>query len=197
MRVAASSSTAADTSAMPVTLPVTGDRQEVAQVTELVEEVRRAIAAAPPGLIVEAVLGELATSAGVTDGELWLVDYRMAALLPLSGGPPDRQVGGPAWRCFDRQSVVDHGNGVFVPVSVRSDRWGVLRLGPAERVDAIRADLENLGDLRAHELAAARSTTDRYAAAARTKRLTLAAEMQWEMLPGRSCSGDEFTLAGQ
>jgi serine phosphatase RsbU (regulator of sigma subunit) len=93
--------------------------------------------------------------------------------------------------------VVNDGDLVFVPVSVRGDRWGVLRLGPATEVDAIRPELTALGDLLAHELAAARSATDRYAAAARTRRLTLAAEMQWELLPGRSCSGDEFTLAGQ
>jgi serine phosphatase RsbU (regulator of sigma subunit) len=54
-----------------------------------------------------------------------------------------------------------------------------------------------LGDLLAHELAAANAITDRYAVAARTRRLTLAAEMQWEMLPGRSLSAQEFELAGQ
>jgi serine phosphatase RsbU (regulator of sigma subunit) len=115
----------------------------------------------------------------------------------LTGGPADQGVGGPAWRCFDRQDVVNDGDRVFVPVSVRGDRWGVLRLGPAAEVDVIRPELPALGDLLAHELAAARPATDRYAAAARTRRLTLAAEMQWELLPGRSCSGDEFTLAGQ
>ena len=33
--------------------------------------------------------------------------------------------------------------------------------------------------------------------AARTQRLTLAAEMQWELLPGRSRIRPSFSLAGQ
>ena len=59
------------------------------------------------------------------------------------------------------------------------------------------ADLVALGSELAHEIAAARRTTDRYIVGARAQRLSLAAEMQWDMLPGRSCASDQFTLAGQ
>jgi Stage II sporulation protein E (SpoIIE) len=178
-------------------------------VTDLVEKVRKAVSAAPPGLIVEAMLAELARSAGVADGQLLLVDYRLAALVPLTNdanrvdaeapafGNTAHRPGGPAWRCFDRQELVDDGGAVLIPVSVRGDRWGVLRLGPADRLSDLRPRLLDLGDVLAHELAATRSATDRYVAGARTRRLTLAAEMQWEMLPGRSCSGEKFNLAGQ
>jgi serine phosphatase RsbU (regulator of sigma subunit) len=39
--------------------------------------------------------------------------------------------------------------------------------------------------------------TDRYTMAARTQRLTLAAEVQWELLPGRCRIRPSFSLAGQ
>jgi serine phosphatase RsbU (regulator of sigma subunit) len=46
-------------------------------------------------------------------------------------------------------------------------------------------------------LQSAGTGTDRYTMAARSRRLTLAAEMQWELLPGRSRSRPSFSLAGQ
>jgi hypothetical protein len=174
----------------------------VSAVAEVVERVRRAIAVAPASHVVEALLAELGEAAGVTEAELLLVDYRMAALVPLGVGPDERDSraippGGRAWLSFDQQQVVDDGETVLVPVSVRGDRRGVLRLGPTRRLDPIRTQLPALGDLLAHELAAANPATDRYLASARTRRLTLAAEMQWESLPGRCLEADEFVLAGQ
>ena len=66
----------------------------------------------------------------------------------------------------------------------------------------LRALMEGLGytevaTLLAHELQAAGAGTDRYRMAARTRRLTLAAELQWELLPGRSRVRPSFSLAGQ
>jgi hypothetical protein len=159
--------------------------------------VRRALIEAPADGLVECLAEEMAKAYGVTAVELLQVDYRLAELIPLGGGPPINTPGSPAWRCFDHQAeVVDDGT-CYVPVTVRGERAGVLRLGPVPADSERRAELQEAATLLAHELAAVRPGTDRYAVAARTRRLTLAAEMQWELLPGRSRIRNAFSLAGQ
>ena len=49
----------------------------------------------------------------------------------------------------------------------------------------------------ARALRLADTATDIYREVRRRKRLTIAAELQWELLPGRTCAGQEFSLAGQ
>jgi serine phosphatase RsbU (regulator of sigma subunit) len=73
----------------------------------------------------------------------------------------------------------------------------VLHLAPAPTEPELRPELAEIATLLAHELAAVRAGTDLYALAARSRRLTLAAEMQWELLPGRSRERPSFSLAGQ
>jgi serine phosphatase RsbU (regulator of sigma subunit) len=133
----------------------------------------------------------------ITDVELLLVDYRLAALVPLSGGDAVTRPGHAAWRSFDHQSEAVEGPEQYLPVTMRGDRIGVLRLAPAPADPEQRAELAEVATLLAHELATVRMSTDRYMVAARTRRLTLAAEMQWELLPGRSRSRPSFALAGQ
>ncbi|WP_232533809.1 PP2C family protein-serine/threonine phosphatase [Plantactinospora sp. KBS50] len=83
----------------------------------------------------------------------------------------------------------------YLPVSMRGERIGVLAVtGAGADRDT---ELAEVATLLAHELAAVRAGTDRYALAARSRRLTLAAEMQWELLPGRSRERPSFGLAGQ
>jgi serine phosphatase RsbU (regulator of sigma subunit) len=171
-------------------------------------------AAVPASHVIEGLARHLAAEFGATGVELLLVDYRLTQLLPLRHQDFVRHgdteaartddhaylgtaAGGPAWRAFDNQTPTIDQGAVFIPVSVRGERIGVLRLQPAEALASRLDELAELGLNLAHELAAARPTTDRYVVGARAQRLTLAAEMQWEMLPGRSCSAEQFTLAGQ
>ncbi|HEY6596084.1 MAG TPA: PP2C family protein-serine/threonine phosphatase [Asanoa sp.] len=159
--------------------------------------VRRALAQSPAEGLVESLAAELVKSHSVTDTDLLLVDYRLAALVPLRGAEPVTRPGHPAWRSFDHQSEVVEGSEHFLPVTMRGDRIGVLRLAPAPADADQRAELAEVATLLAHEIAAVRASTDRYLVGARTRRLTLAAEIQWELLPGRSRSRDSFALAGQ
>ena len=46
-------------------------------------------------------------------------------------------------------------------------------------------------------LRAADTVTDRYRQVGRRSRLTMAAELQWELLPGRSLGDERFQVAGQ
>ena len=159
--------------------------------------VRRALLDAPADRLVECLAETVTKEYAATDLDLLQVDYRLAALLPLLDGPAVTRAGDPAWRCFDHQSEVMAGHVCLVPVTARGERIGVLRCTPGPDARSVRAELPEIATLLAHELQAAAAGTDRYAVAARTTRLTLAAEMQWELLPGRSRSGPSFSLAGQ
>ncbi|WP_306215443.1 PP2C family protein-serine/threonine phosphatase [Actinoplanes sp. RD1] len=160
-------------------------------------EVRRTLAEAPADQVTEALADVLAKEYAVTGVELYQVDYRLSALLPLHGGATVTRPGDPAWRAFDHQVEVLAGHAVFLPVTVRGERIGVLRCSPAPDDAGLRTELALVAEFLAHELQTARAGTDRYTVAARTRRLTLAAEMQWELLPGRSRTGPAFSLAGQ
>lgn len=58
-------------------------------------------------------------------------------------------------------------------------------------------ELTELAEVLGHEVLVAERDTDLYLRARRKDRLTLAAEMQWQLLPGRSCSRPEFELGAQ
>ena len=155
---------------------------------------RRALTEAPADEIVERLAEAMAKEYDVTDLELFLVDYRLSALIPLITGAPVTRPGDPAWRTFDHQSPVGAGRAAYLPVTARGERLGVLRVSPAPDDTT---ELAEIATLLAHELQAAGQGTDRYTIGARTQRLTLAAEMQWELLPGRSRIRPSFSLAGQ
>ena len=152
---------------------------------------------APAASVVECLADALAKEYAVGDAELFLVDYRLAALMPVLASAPITRPGDPAWRCFDHQSEVAAGRALYLPVTTRGERLGVLRCSPAPADIDPRAELAEIAELLAHELQSAGTGTDRYTTAARTRRLTLAAEMQWELLPGRCRIRPSFSLAGQ
>jgi serine phosphatase RsbU (regulator of sigma subunit) len=166
-------------------------------VTERLIAVRRALTDAPADAVVECLDDALTKEYGITDTDLLLADYRLAALLPLRSGSPATRPGDPAWRSFDHQAEVTAGRTAYLPVTSRGERLGVLRCSPAPSDAAVRAEMAEVATLLAHELQSAAKGTDRYTMAARTRRLTLAAEMQWELLPGRSRVRPSFSLAGQ
>ena len=157
----------------------------------------RALVEAPADAIVESLGAALDSDYRISDTDLLLVDYRLAALLPLINGSPVTRPGDPAWRCFDHQAEVSAGNVSYLPVTIRGERIGVLRCSPAPENGTLRAELTQIATMLAHELQAAAAGTDRYTMAARSRPLTLAAEMQWELLPGRSRIRPSFSLAGQ
>lgn len=134
---------------------------------------------------------------------LLLANYQLTALRPV-GDPDDRVVlrDTPAGEAFVTQCPVTRTGDVgetllCLPVSIRGDRLGVLELAlPAE---SSQLDLESLGELATvigYALQAAARQTDAVQRAARSQRLTLAAELQWQLLPGRGCQAPEYQLAG-
>lgn len=160
-------------------------------------ELRRILTESPADQLVERLSKALATHCQIAETTLFQVDYRLAALLPLFGGEPVVAPGHPAWRCFDHQTPITHNGVLYLPVTTRGARIGVLRLAPTPPDSDTFDEVVEIATVLAHELAAAGDGTDRYTVAARTRRMTLAAEMQWALLPARSRTRPTFDLAGQ
>lgn len=92
-----------------------------------------------------------------------------------------------AGQAFERQEVtasVEAGvDCVWVPVTERADRHGVLRIA-FDGVEApSREDLAALGKVAGHILTTSNHYTDRYEMRRRRSEMNLAAEMQWGLLP--------------
>ena len=134
---------------------------------------------------------------------LLLANYQLTALRSIQD-PNDRAPLGdtPAGEAFVSQLPVtrrqESGQTVlYLPVSIRGDRLGVLQLAvPTEPSPPELDRLGELGTVIGYALQAAARQTDAVERAARSQRLTLAAELQWQLLPGRGCRGPEYQLAG-
>ncbi|MGB2570035.1 PP2C family protein-serine/threonine phosphatase [Micromonospora citrea] len=169
--------------------------------------VSRALRAAPPDQLVETTDRTLRSLLAASRVEVFLADYRISGLWPVLGTQlPEAgflACAGVAQRCFSsQQPVLDaHDEGhcrVWVPVTAWGERLGVLlvELTAAPDTATVGAAEEVAGEL-ATALRAADRETDRYRRARRRERLSMAAEMQWDLLPGRSVRHEQFLLAGQ
>ncbi|MEU4872168.1 GAF domain-containing SpoIIE family protein phosphatase [Streptomyces sp. NPDC021608] len=163
-------------------------------------------AAAPHELVATArrLLADLVGADAVT---LLMADYALSVLQPVTHLPhtaaPVAAHEGPAGRAFLSQApVVEVPDGsspthvVHLPLTVRGDRLGILsvRLPSSATDPATVLRLTDFATALAHEVATAGRDTDLYLQARRTRRLTLAAEMQWQLLPGRGCAREEYVI---
>ncbi|MBO1330400.1 PP2C family protein-serine/threonine phosphatase [Streptomyces sp. VRA16 Mangrove soil] len=169
----------------------------------------RAVRGAAPFGLLDAVRAALAEHYDALGADLLLADYGLTVLQPVTDLPhtaePQPVDAGPAGRAFagqepQRRPVEDGGAvDLFLPMTVRGDRLGILRVRvPEERTTS--QDLQELGalaEILAHEIVVADRDTDVYLQARRAGRLTLAAEMQWQLLPGRGYTRDEYAIGAQ
>ncbi|MFJ4876536.1 PP2C family protein-serine/threonine phosphatase [Streptomyces sp. NPDC088745] len=171
--------------------------------------VERTLRAADPHALLDAVREVLADLYGAPEVDLLMADYAMTILQPVGALPHTFQpvsahTGAPG-RAFGAQepypcegpfpdSVTAH-----LPVTVRGDRLGVLSVTVLkDRYDAdVLAELADVAEALGHQIVVAERDTDLYLQARRAERLTLAAEIQWELLPGRSCAREEYELGAQ
>jgi serine phosphatase RsbU (regulator of sigma subunit) len=158
--------------------------------------------AAPPDQLAEVMAQHLRRHHDAGHTEVLLGDYTVSALWPvLDDAAPAGDA--PAVRCFGSQRpVVDSGTGgttrVHLPLSVWGERLGVLVVETTQPHDAALTEaLTDAADELAVALRAADHGTDRYRRVRRRRRLTMAAELQWELLPGRSLGDSRFLIAGQ
>ncbi|WP_448320763.1 PP2C family protein-serine/threonine phosphatase [Streptomyces sp. CO7] len=168
----------------------------------------RALRRAEPHALLDAVRGVLMAQYDALDVELFMADYGLSVLQPVSVLPhtlePLSVHNSPAGRAFGSQqpyceTARDGRVRLHLPVSVRGDRLGVLTVTLPDD-DAVRRweeELTEIAEVLGHEVVVAERDTDLFMQARRKDRLTLAAEMQWHLLPGRACARSEYELGAQ
>lgn len=155
----------------------------------------------------EQVLREEVAAQGVV---VWLVDYQLSALrvVPRSGSSPHRQPvvlpveGSAQGRVFASQALAcDASKGtavILLPITVRNDRLGVLEcVLPTRPTVTQQQDFLQIAGALGHAITVANRDTDVFEKVSRAQRLSVAAELQWQLLPGRGCAGPGFCIAGQ
>ncbi|MFH9725494.1 PP2C family protein-serine/threonine phosphatase [Streptomyces sp. NPDC017254] len=169
--------------------------------------VEGALRGAAPHLLLDSLRTSLTRLYAASAADLLLIDYGFTSLCPVA--PVQSPAGashvpadaGPAGRVFRTQQPYLFRNGgptatVYLPVTVRGDRFGVLVVvlpadrGTPETTESLGRVAETLG----HALRVADRHTDLYRRTRRRHALSIAGEMQWDTLPGRSCSGPTFDL---
>ncbi|WP_434599517.1 PP2C family protein-serine/threonine phosphatase [Streptomyces sp. A5-4] len=171
--------------------------------------VERAVRAAAPHALLDTVRAALIENYEAVEVSLLLADYSLTVLRPVTTLPDAEQSlsvqSSPEGRAFGSQEPFGQyaaGDGavdLHLPVTVRGDRLGILtvRLPPHRRTPETVAELTELAELLGHEIVVAERDTDLYLQARRASRLTLAAEMQWQLLPARACTRPEYAIGAQ
>ncbi|MFB7950230.1 PP2C family protein-serine/threonine phosphatase [Kitasatospora phosalacinea] len=151
-------------------------------------------------LVAEAVVG-----LGGREPALLLQDYGQSVLVPLPGGglvggPPLPIVGSPAGEAFLRGTAVevpqDGGVRVYLPLLDGGDEAGVLAFTLDAVGDGDRLPLRRLSALVADLLITRSSYTDLVFRARRLEPMSVAAEIQWSLLPPLSMSVPRVAVAG-
>jgi hypothetical protein len=144
---------------------------------------------------------------GVRETVLYLADYEQATLLPLPGaGVPERRElpieGTMAGRAFRRVEPVSSTatpgtHRVWVPLLDGVERLGVAELDlAAPPGPELEQHLRDLVTLVAELIVTQDAYGDVFARLRRRKTLSLAAEMQWELLPPMSFGTERLVITG-
>src|SRR6201994_2506081 len=166
-------------------------------------DVEHAIWPARPPFVVEAARDAIDAWLGAPGTEVLLIDYHQSHLVPFGdgdGGPAVTVNTHPAGQAYAAVRLVRDDEHLYLPLAVYGERTGVLavRLPPGRADDPdLTRELMVVADTLGRALRLADTATDIYREIRRRKRLTIAAELQWELLPGRPCPAPEFSLAGQ
>ncbi|MFE9413377.1 PP2C family protein-serine/threonine phosphatase [Streptomyces sp. NPDC006704] len=167
-----------------------------------------ALRQAPPTALLATTRSLLAQYVQARNVTLLLADYGLTVLQPVTHLPHTGEAatirdGSAAGRAFTAEApvveVTDDPDMVLVhvPITVRGDRLGIVSIRlPESAIQGASGvlDLAAFATALGHELLVAERDTDLYLQARRRRRLTLAAEMQWQLLPGRGFAREEFTL---
>ena len=140
------------------------------------------------------VLGTEAREFGATDVVAYLVDFEQRVLEPLPDRashadlPQTEEVAATmAGRAFLQRAPVTverpDGVRVWVPIIEGSDRTGVLAMTVEQLDDDLLEECRDIGILAGYLIAAHTRCTDTFQLHRRRKAMSLAASMQWDLLP--------------
>jgi serine phosphatase RsbU (regulator of sigma subunit) len=153
-----------------------------------------------------AVVAVHARGLGALETVLYLVDYEQATLLPLTGEKvPERQElpieGTLAGRAFRRVEVVtSRGDGhtrMWLPLLDGVERLGVMEMALATAPDQqLEARIRSYVTLVAELVVTNDAYSDVFSRLRRRKTMTLAAELQWDLLPPLTFGTDRVIITG-
>ncbi|WP_406332087.1 PP2C family protein-serine/threonine phosphatase [Streptomyces sp. NBC_00203] len=158
----------------------------------------------PPQLIAPLVAEEVARVGG-RDVSILLQDYGQRVLVPLPGrrltvGEPEPIGDSHAGTAFLSATPVEvsqaDGIRMYLPLLDGSDQVGVMALTLDTADDDDRRLLRRLAGLVADTLVTKHSYTDRFFQARRREPMSLAAEIQWSLLPPLAMSVPQVEVAG-
>ncbi|MCY0939843.1 PP2C family protein-serine/threonine phosphatase [Streptomyces sp. H34-AA3] len=171
--------------------------------------VERALRTAAPHDLLRTVRAALIEHFRAIEVGLLMADYSLTVLQPVTALPhtsePLPVQASSEGRAFGSQepygqyAAQDGAVDLHLPVTVRGDRLGILTVRmPEEACTSVTVgELTDLAELLGHEIIVAERDTDLYLQARRASRLTLAAEMQWQLLPARACARPEYAIGAQ
>lgn len=158
----------------------------------------------PPQLIAPLIAEEVARVGG-RDVSILLQDYGQLVLVPLPGrrlmvGEPEPIGDSPAGTAFLHATTVEvpqsDGVRMYLPLLDGSDQVGVMAL----TLDSVDGDdrrlLRRLAGLVADMLVTKHSYTDQFFFARRREPMSVAAEIQWSLLPPLAMSVPQVAVAG-
>lgn len=172
-----------------------------------VSRLLRELNSQPPFALLDVLRAYLKRTVDTTAVGVWLADYAEQELRPLtldrraSTEPVDVQLDGRLQQAFLEQRVtnalVDDRIRVFVPITQRAERLGILDLALEEPpTPAVISVLQESAVVVAYVLVASRRYTDVFERARRRTELAVPAEVQWELLPVLAHDGPDFSIAG-
>jgi serine phosphatase RsbU (regulator of sigma subunit) len=150
--------------------------------------------------------GVHARALGFSEAVMYLVDYGQLALQPLGGEDvPERQelsIESPvAGRCFRQvETILIPGEGgaqrLWVPLLDGVERLGVVELLADRVTDELVETAKAYVSLLAELLTVNDEYTDLFARLRRRQTMSLAAEIQWELLPPLTFATDRVVVSG-
>ncbi|WP_239309738.1 MULTISPECIES: PP2C family protein-serine/threonine phosphatase [unclassified Frankia] len=158
----------------------------------------------PPQLIAPLVAEEIGRIGG-RDVSILLQDYEQLMLTPLPGrglsvGEPESIDDSPAGMAFLRAMPVEQqqGDGIrmFLPLLDGSDQVGVMAFTLDRVDDDDRRLLRRLAGLVADMIVTKSNYTDQFFRARRREPMSVAAEIQWSLLPPLTMITPQVTVAG-
>jgi hypothetical protein len=159
-----------------------------------------------PGLVAPLVAEEVTAAVGWRDVTIYIQDYDQLVLHPLTGPgvhtPEPAPIDGTlAGRAFSTDRTVEQqlsGDDVrlFLPLLDGSDRVGILAATVPGAGDGDRRLARRLASVVADMIVTKGAYTDEYFNARRTKEMTLAAQIQWQLLPPLTLTTPAMALAG-
>jgi len=159
-------------------------------------------AASTPADDLVSIVDAVGAILGADTARFLVADYALSSLRYLRSEVEDGYQAMPvmggtvAGLAFSRGETIVSDDRVLVPVSENSERLGVLELVHPAWTEDLETLLEPLVRILVLLLVSKRRYTDALLRSRRTEALSLAAEMQWGLLPPLSCATSRVSVSG-